>query len=677
MVLKKKFYIFFIFLIALSWINTESLFPETRDFVKFEVAKGYFKKGFVYYNNMQYLTAVEFFRKAIGEYPQYFSARDYLARSYKHAGFFSEALKEWEILKGINPKNTIVSNEIDYLRFQKSDKYIKFGDEDLIPYNKFSSNKLKQYSFKNPVDIAVDNEKNIYITSFSSGKLTKLDPNGKGLWTTTFSFSGKLYGIDYFKNRLAITDFKEDSVLIIDKDAKILKKFGSPGSGEGRFHGPQGVCFDKTGNIYVVDSGNHRVQKFDDKGSYILKFGRKGAYEGQLNNPSDIVYYKKKLYVTDTNNRRISCFDDSGNFLRNIDIGELMVPRGISVFNRYLVVSDEKKGLLLFDTKNESKKWFDPYDRDERKFSRLISSVADRDGYLYCLDYNKESVFVFSNVQKRYTNLNVEITSVDHKKFPVVAFYTNIRTKDGKPVYGLKLENFKIFEDKAPINNYQIDYLKKKQPSVSLVFCIDRSISNSRYHNDIPWVSDFVLKNMKKNDSVKIINFNENTWVGNKFDWSRRRTLKALGRRSYRSAKKTGKGLYKSISDLLPRINKRAVVLITDGTLSDESFQQYSSQNIIQYAKTHYIPIYIISFKKPHPYLQRIANESGGKLFRPNNVDGLRRLYERIKFSEENRYIILYNTFKMSSFKGWWSDVKLEINYKGQKGVAWGGYFVP
>jgi hypothetical protein len=37
---------------------------------------------------------------------------------------------------------------------------------------------------------------------------------------------------------------------------------GSPGSGNGQFFLPFGVATDGADNIYVVDVGNHRIQKF-------------------------------------------------------------------------------------------------------------------------------------------------------------------------------------------------------------------------------------------------------------------------------------------------------------------------------------------------------------------------------------------------------------------------------
>jgi hypothetical protein len=273
--------------------------------------------------------------------------------------------------------------------------------------------------------------------------------------------------------------------------------------------------------------------------------------------------------------------------------------------------------------------------------------------------------------------MEIEITTVDTQKFPVVAFYLNIKGRDGRPLYGLIPENFKITEDSSVISNIYTDYLKNKPLSASFSMVIDRSGSMEPYHNDLSWFADFVLKKMKKNDSVELINFNKDVWTGSNFDWSRRRTLEAVRKRDYSQGKSTGVALYTALSSLLPRLNRRGVVFITDGTLDDDSFRQYTPEIITDYAREHYIPVYIISIKEPDPILHEIASRTGGRVIRPPEVESLRKIYDEVRNLDEKRYVLVYNTYKLPSFKGWWADVKIEAEFRGQQGVEWGGYFVP
>src|SRR4030042_1741132 len=66
---------------------------------------------------------------------------------------------------------------------------------------------------------------------------------------------------------------------------QFVTKWGSPGSGDGQFNYPAGVAVDSSGNVYVADLGNHRIQKFDSSGGFITKWGSSGSGDGQFNYP--------------------------------------------------------------------------------------------------------------------------------------------------------------------------------------------------------------------------------------------------------------------------------------------------------------------------------------------------------------------------------------------------------
>src|SRR5688500_17025783 len=43
------------------------------------------------------------------------------------------------------------------------------------------------------------------------------------------------------------------------------------------FNTPDGIAVDPQGNLYVMDSGNNRIQKFDGDGNFISMWGSKGT----------------------------------------------------------------------------------------------------------------------------------------------------------------------------------------------------------------------------------------------------------------------------------------------------------------------------------------------------------------------------------------------------------------
>ncbi len=58
-------------------------------------------------------------------------------------------------------------------------------------------------------------------------------------------------------------------MLVFNLEGELLLEFGEAGKGEGKFIAPNAITADNEGNIYVVDTGNSRVQVFDSEGSFI------------------------------------------------------------------------------------------------------------------------------------------------------------------------------------------------------------------------------------------------------------------------------------------------------------------------------------------------------------------------------------------------------------------------
>src|SRR5437870_8169714 len=61
-----------------------------------------------------------------------------------------------------------------------------------------------------------------------------------------------------------------------------VTKWGSFGSGDGQFNQPRGVAVDGSGNVFVDDTGNNRIQKFTNTGTFVTKWGSFGGGNGQF-----------------------------------------------------------------------------------------------------------------------------------------------------------------------------------------------------------------------------------------------------------------------------------------------------------------------------------------------------------------------------------------------------------
>jgi hypothetical protein len=94
---------------------------------------------------------------------------------------------------------------------------------------------------------------------------------------------------------------------------------GEAGSGVGQLSSPGGVAVaQSSGDVFVVDRGNNRVEVFAADGAYVSTFGEAGAGAGQLAEPQGIAIEQLTgdLYVTDQGNRRVDEFEGDGKFVR-------------------------------------------------------------------------------------------------------------------------------------------------------------------------------------------------------------------------------------------------------------------------------------------------------------------------------------------------------------------------
>ena len=115
-----------------------------------------------------------------------------------------------------------------------------------------------------------------------------------------------------------------------------VDKWGTEGSGDGQFNSPGDVAVDSFGSIYVADTGNHRIQKFNSDGVFKYRWGDVGSGDEQFNSPRDVaVAPDGSVYVADASNL-IQKFTSNGVFVSKWGTygkrdGELSSPRGLAV----------------------------------------------------------------------------------------------------------------------------------------------------------------------------------------------------------------------------------------------------------------------------------------------------------------------------------------------------------
>ena len=92
-------------------------------------------------------------------------------------------------------------------------------------------------------------------------------------------------------------------------------KWRTFGSEPGQLRYPFGIALDSSGNVFVSESGNGRIQKFTNTGIFTTKWGSRGSADGQFLVPHGIAiksatvsFPEERVFVSDTGNSRIQVF---------------------------------------------------------------------------------------------------------------------------------------------------------------------------------------------------------------------------------------------------------------------------------------------------------------------------------------------------------------------------------
>lgn len=124
----------------------------------------------------------------------------------------------------------------------------------------------------------------------------------------------------------------------------VHSRWGEQGSANGQFNQPNGIAVD-TDNLYVADSGNHRIQVFGKDGSFKYSWGTYGSADGQFNGPTGIDVDDLYVYIVDRENHRIEVFTKQGGFVRKWGVqgssnGKLSYPYGIAIDDQQVFITD-------------------------------------------------------------------------------------------------------------------------------------------------------------------------------------------------------------------------------------------------------------------------------------------------------------------------------------------------
>jgi hypothetical protein len=186
-------------------------------------------------------------------------------------------------------------------------------------------------------------------------------------YTLVFSQSYEFYSsIGKFNNAgslyitangiICVSDFGKDEIVMLDTLGNNLKSFGGYGWDENSFDDPSDVFADPL-TIYVADKNNHSIKRFDKNLNYVSSLYKRESEnaEEQFGYPiSCATSNMGDLYIIDSENYRIMKFDIFGNYVFSfggLDAGvfQLENPLQLAISSANIIYVIDGSDIVIFD----------------------------------------------------------------------------------------------------------------------------------------------------------------------------------------------------------------------------------------------------------------------------------------------------------------------------------------
>ena len=269
------------------------------------------------------------------------------------------------IISGVNqPSSLAVNEKNEILVVEGGRQRVSIVNSDGINHCSFGSpSHLGEHCLREPQGIAVCEDGTVLVADSGRHCISLFTLEGKFIKSHGKQGNGPLQfnkpmgiGIHPITKNIYVTEYKNHRIQILSPEFEFVTSFGSKGKDHGKFKKPWDISFDSKGDLYVADSGNHRIQVFercDDKLHFLRTIGEKGRGEGQLMWPSSVfVDDESRVYITEDDNYRVSIFTHVGEFLKSFGKkgklkGEFDLPHGVVTdMNGDIYVSDHKNNRL-------------------------------------------------------------------------------------------------------------------------------------------------------------------------------------------------------------------------------------------------------------------------------------------------------------------------------------------
>ena len=168
-----------------------------------------------------------------------------------------------------------------------------------------------------PINVTVDADGTKYVTDTSVDRVLVYGRDDR--FERTLGNKGQFRPTDVAiaGKRLYVVDILNHKVQVLDKTTgDLLFTFGKAGSAAGDLFHPTNIAIGPDGDVYVVETGNFRVQRFTADGLHVRFYGEQGNTPGTFARPKGLAVDRAgRVYVGDAAIQNVQIFEPDGRLL--------------------------------------------------------------------------------------------------------------------------------------------------------------------------------------------------------------------------------------------------------------------------------------------------------------------------------------------------------------------------
>ncbi len=675
---------FFFVFVTLIIFNVFTAFSQTSfnnlESKEASLAETEFRRGVQAYYRNAFNDSVMQFEKALSYLPDENLILDWLGKAYYRSGIEGAALQQWKFASEAGYGGLLLKNRIEIVQERR---ITGANQESALRYTEaggFPGNNGDIIVFSQPVSVLPNPDGTMWVLSYGSNDLLKIDVNGTVINRITGPINGFDRPVDIIRlndGKLLVSESAGDRLSLFSEGGRFEKYIGQKGRAPGEFVGPQYLAQDGYGNIYVTDFGNCRVDVFDKDGTSLFNFGKKTSLFGGLQGPTGIAVDGERVFVADCVTGAIYEFDRFGNYV-DILVQEktFKKPESIKKWGNFLVVCDKNR-IVSVDTRDGST--FENANTGNAP-SRITSAVPDINGNILVTDFTSNEVYVMSKMTEVIGGLFVQIEQINADNFPLVTMDVRVENRRRQPLVGLHDINFYVSENKRPVTDLKLLGAVSSNDTADITIVVDCNPSMKKFQGELQSAVRDIAKAMQGKGTVRLVTAGKIPvleYRGNP-DGLRNFTSDAL-KNSYDSDCAIDLALRLASNELVLGEKKRGIIYLTSGNVGVSSFSKYGLSNLTTYMNNNSISLSVIQLspEAPAEEIQYLCDYTAGSSYYIYRPEGISNIIQNIIELPSGVYQLSFKSALPSNLGRAYLPVEAEVYLMNRSGIDETGYFAP